>query len=68
MWLLKRFRDCNPRIFKGSTDAKEAEVGSGKWKNVLRLRSVLQKLLVEFSLKNEAHIWSESMGRVHARD
>lgn len=71
MWLLKRFKYCNPPIFKGRTDAKEAYDWIRKMEKcfkIMKCTSEEKLLLAEFSLNNEAHIWWESMGRVHARD
>lgn len=60
MWPLKRFRDCNPSILKGSTEMKEAEDWIREMEKIfMRCTDDERLLLAEFSLKNEAQIWWE---------
>lgn len=69
IWLYKKFKDFNGTIFKGCVDAKEAEDWLREIEKIFKIMRCSDEekvLLVEFSLKAEAQVWLESMGRVHA--
>lgn len=60
MWLLKRFKDCIPSIFKSTTDAKEVKDWIREMEKcfkIMKCTSEKKLLLAEFSLKNKAQIW-----------
>lgn len=71
MRLLKCFKDCNPQTFKGCTDTKEDEDRIREMEKIFKVMRCTKEeklLLGEFSLKNGAQIWWQSMGCIHAQD
>lgn len=67
MQLFKRFRDCNPRTFKGRTNAKEVEDQMREVEKIFKVMRCIDKKKLhsdEFSLNGEAQVWWDSMGHV----
>lgn len=63
--LYRRFKDCNPPIFKGSTEANLSKDWLREVDKIFKVMDCteVEKLkLAEFTLKNEAQIRWEAMG------